>query len=91
MGFVRLIVFGFVGLSVIYVLLSLYVRSLRRENLENEWAEAHPDGGDAVDREAFVERGMAEFESSLRPRLLLLVYVIPAVLVAVIHIVTTYY
>ena len=37
MGFIRLVIFGFVGLSVIYVLLSIYSRSIRREKLENEW------------------------------------------------------
>ena len=34
---------------------------------------------------------MAAYHSSLRPKLILLVYVIPVVLIATIHIVTTYY
>ncbi|MDQ2090499.1 hypothetical protein [Marimonas arenosa] len=90
MGFIRLIIFGAIGLTVIYFLLSIYSRSLRKEKLENAWAEDHPQGGDPVEREAFLERGMAQYESSLRPKLLLLVYVVPAVLVTVIHILTTY-
>ena len=90
MGFIRLVIFGFVGLSVIYVLLSIYSRSIRREKLENEWAEEH-GGGEGPARDAFVDKGMAEYNASLRPKLLLLVYVVPAVLVAAIHILTTYY
>lgn len=89
-GFVRLIIFGFIGLSVVYVLLSIYSRSIRREKLEDEWAEEH-GGGEGPERDAFVEKGIAEYNSSLRPKLLLLVYVVPTVLVAVIHILTTYY
>jgi len=91
MGFVRLIIFGFIAMTVIYVLLSIYSRSLRREKLENWWAEEHPDGGDKIERDAYIKRGMADYESSLRPKLLLLVYVVPTILVAVIHVLTTYY
>lgn len=91
MGLIRLIIFGAIGLTVVYFLLSIYSRSLRREKLEDAWAEDHPQGGDDVARDAYIEKGMAEYESSLRPKLLLLVYVVPAVMVAVIHILTTYY
>ena len=35
----RLIVFGFLFLSVIYLSLSWYSRSIRREKLEDSWAE----------------------------------------------------
>ena len=91
MGLIRLVIFGFIGLSVVYLLLSIYWRSLRKEKLENRWAEENPQGGDEVAREAYIERGMAEYESSARPKLLLLVYVVPTIFVAVIHILTTYY
>ena len=90
MGLMRLIIFGFIGLSVVYILLSIYSKSVRREKLENEWAEEHgPE--ESAERDAFVEQGIKDYDSSLRPKLLLLVYVVPAVLVAVIHILTTYY
>ena len=36
MSFVRLVVFGFLALSVIYLCVSLYSRSIRREKLEEE-------------------------------------------------------
>ena len=90
MGLVRLVIFGFIGMSVLYVLLTIYSRSLRREKLEKSWAEDNP-GGDVTGRAAYVERGMQEYNSSIRPKLLLLVYVVPAILIAAIHILTTYY
>ena len=72
-GLIRLAVVGFVVLSVVYVSLLLYARSVRRERLEEEWSEQGGKG----DRDAFVERGMAEYEQSLRRRLIWLVYVVP--------------
>nr|WP_102109495.1 hypothetical protein [Kandeliimicrobium roseum] len=73
----RLALMGFVILSVIYVLLSLYSRSVRREKLENAWeAEGRPG-----EREEFVRAGLAEYDSSLRRKLILGVYVIPPIVV----------
>ena len=63
----------------------------KREKLEKEWAANHPDGGDVEGREHFIETGMAEYHASFRPKLIFLVYVIPVVLVAAIHVLTTYY
>lgn len=90
MGFVRLIFFGAIGLTILYFLISIYSKSVRRERLENDWAEDHPEGGDEVAREAYIERGMADYEASFRPKLILLVYVIPAIFVVAIHILNTY-
>lgn len=80
MGVVRLVIFGFLGLSVVYVLVSLYSRSVRLEKLENQWAEDHPDG-DETDRDAWLREGMEDYKKSFRPKLILLVYVIPALFV----------
>ena len=91
MGLVRLVIFGFVIMTAAYFLISIYSRSVRREKLEKAWAEKHPDGGDTAERDAYIERGMAEYHASIRPKLILLVYVIPVILVAAIHIWTTYY
>ena len=77
MGIVRMVVIGFVVLTVFYVLLSLYARSVRREKLEKEWDEEVKTG----DRDAYIEKGMAEYEGSLRRKLIVLVYVIPVLLV----------
>ena len=70
---VRLLVFGFLALSVVYVCLSLYSRSVRRGKLEAEWDEEIKEG----DRDAFVEEGLLEYDGSLRRKLILGVYVIP--------------
>ncbi|SEV99130.1 hypothetical protein SAMN05444851_0733 [Aliiroseovarius sediminilitoris] len=80
MGLVRLVIFGFIGLSIVYVLVSLYSRSIRLEKLEDQWAEEHPDG-DETDREAWLREGMEDYKKSFRPKLILLVYVIPALFV----------
>ena len=50
----RLVVFGFLALSIVYVCLSLYSRSVRRGKLEAEWDEEIKEG----DREAFVQDGL---------------------------------
>jgi len=82
MQFVRLIVILAVVLTVLYVCISLYSRSVRRERLEETW-DAAPQG-DAGARRRFIEQGMADYENSLRKRLILLVYVIPICLIALI-------
>lgn len=91
MGFVRLTIVGLIVMTAAYFLISLYSRSVRREKLEKRWAAENPDATDMAAREAYVEQGMAEYHASLRPKLILLVYVIPVIVVAAIHIVTTYY
>lgn len=74
------LVLGALVLTVVYVLVGIYARSVRRERLEKEWDA----GGVPGEREAFIEQGMAAYAHSLRRRLILLVYVIPALAVAVI-------
>ena len=74
MQFVRLVVFGFVALSVVYISLAVYSRSVRREKLENQYDENPVPG---MTREAFVNKGIAEYNNSLRPKLLLAVYIVP--------------
>ncbi|WP_109465645.1 hypothetical protein [Albibacillus kandeliae] len=90
MGFVRLVIFGFIFMTGAYLLISVYSRSVRREKLEKHWAEVHPNGGDPMARETFIELGMKDYQSSLRRKLILLVYVLPVILIATIHFITTY-
>lgn len=80
MAFVRLIVFLFIILSLVYGMVWLYSRSVRKERLEKEW-EAENPGGDPAAREAYVDEGMADYHSSIRPKLILLVYIVPTLLV----------
>ncbi len=80
---VRLAVFGFLLLSVIYLLVSVYSRSVRREKLEDRWDENHPDTDDKQARAKFIEAGMRQYERGLRKKLIWLVYVIPMVIFVV--------
>ncbi|MBL4918315.1 hypothetical protein [Szabonella alba] len=70
---VRLAIIGFVVMTVLYVLLSIYARSLRREELEKEWDAAQGPG----ERDAYIEAGMTAYQGGLRRKLLWLVYIIP--------------
>lgn len=81
MAFVRLVVGGFLILCVLYVCIMFYSRSVRREKLEGWWAEAPVEG---KTREEYIAEGMAKYESGLRKKLILLVFVIPPVVVGTI-------
>jgi len=69
----RLLVFGGIILGVLYLSLSWYFRSVRRARMERDWDAAGRPG----DRAAYVEAGMAQYERSLRRRLLWLVVILP--------------
>ena len=84
MGFVRLVLFGFIGLSIVYLSISVYSRSVRREKLEKAWAEENAGNEDMAARDAYVEKGIVAYNNSFRPKLIGLVYIIPTVIVMVI-------
>ena len=88
MGFIKLVVFGFIGLSIIYLSIAIYSKSVRRERLENEFDANPPEGADAATRDAYIAEGMAAYQRSFRPKLIGLVYVIPLIVVCVIIYVT---
>ena len=73
----RLMVFGFLFLSVIYLLIWLYSRSVRRENLEKEFDEEVKTG----DRDDYIREGMEKYENGIRKKLILLVYIVPTAIV----------
>lgn len=81
----RLVIVGFVALSIVYVCLSLYSRSVRKSKLNAEW-DANPQG----DKDAFVDAGLEEYSGSLRRKLLLGVYVVPVLIVALIVYLTNF-
>ena len=81
MGFFRLVLFGFLALSVIYLSISIYSRSVRREKLEKAWAEENAGSKDKAARDAFVTAGIKAYNASFRPKLIGLVYIIPTVIV----------
>jgi hypothetical protein len=83
---VRLMVVGFIALSVIYVCLSLYSRAVRRGKLRAEWHEGSQD--QTLDE--FLDEGLEDYDKSLRRKLILSVYVIPVILVSVIVYLTNF-
>ncbi|MFT4151672.1 MAG: hypothetical protein QM656_15840 [Paracoccaceae bacterium] len=86
-AFIRLAVFGFIGLSAVYFLVRLYARSVHRERLEKRFDA----GGIPGRREDYVSQGMRAYEGSLRRRLLWLVYVVPmAIMAGTIYLVNHY-
>lgn len=82
MGFIKLVVFGFIGLSVIYLSISLYSRSVRKERLENEFDAQNPEGAAEGARDTFVAEGIVAYNNSIRPKLIGLVYLVPTVVIA---------
>ena len=73
MGFLRVLVGFLVILVVIYLVLSVVLRLRERRRLAEEW-EA---GDQLVERGLYMGEGMAEYDRSLRKKLLWLVIVGP--------------
>ena len=83
----RLLVIGFLVLSVVYICLSLYSRAVRREKLEKEWDEEIQQG----DRDTFVQAGLRDYDGSLRRKLILGGYIVPLTVISVIIYFTNFY
>ena len=69
---------GLAILTVVYLVLSIWSRSVRREKLEEQWDSEIRSG----DRDAFIEEGLRVYDRSLRRKLILGVYVIPVLFAA---------
>ena len=79
---VRLLIIGFVVLTIIFFSLSLYSRAVRRSKLAKWWE----DEGRPGDRDTYIEAGLRDYEGSLRRKLIWGVYVVPVcVIVLVIY------
>ena len=81
-GLLRAAVLAFVMLSVVYVIVSIYSRSVRREKLEKDW-DSDPDklGAESSERDAYIKAGLNAYRHSLRRKLIVLVYIIPMAVV----------
>lgn len=81
-GLLRAGLLAFAILTAVYLLVSLYSRSVRREKLEKAW-DSDPDKitAGAADREAYIRAGMETYRHGLRRKLIWLVYIIPMVVV----------
>jgi len=83
----RLTVIGFIVLTVIYILLSIWSRQVRRGKLKEQWDEDGLSG----DRDEWIREGLKDYDGSLRRKLILGVYVVPVTLVAIIIYLTNFY
>ncbi|MGH1331070.1 MAG: hypothetical protein ACRBBK_09325 [Paracoccaceae bacterium] len=83
---IRLAVFGFLAVGVIYLMVSFYSRSVRKEKLEKKWAET----GSIGDRDDFVKAGLKAYDGSLRRKALLLIFIVPVVVIGVMLYVTNF-
>jgi Ca2+/Na+ antiporter len=85
-GMIRLAVFGFLAVGVIYLMVSFYSRSVRKEKLEKKWVET----GSIGSQEDFVKEGLKAYDGSLRRKALLLIFIVPVVLVAMMLYITNF-
>lgn len=82
----RLMFIGFIVLTVVYVVVSLWARSACKRALRREWDEDGMTG----DRDAFVDAGLKDYDGSLRRKLILGVYIVPILLIATIVYMTNF-
>ena len=89
---IRLTVMGFLVLSVVFICVSLYSRSVRKQKLEEAWEAGDRDGdwrvqpqeeevGPYTDRDSYMKAGLELYDRSLKKKLIWGVYVFPAALV----------
>ncbi|MEM9580522.1 MAG: hypothetical protein AAF891_07520 [Pseudomonadota bacterium] len=83
----RLVVIGFFVLTIVYICLSLYSRSVRRGKLEAEWTESDQ----SMPRDDFVRDGLEDYDGSLRRKLIWGVYIIPVCVVSFIIYATNFW
>ena len=76
-GIIRSAVIGFILLTVVYFIVAMYSRSVRREKLEKKFDVGDVEG----DRDTYINDGMQAYEQGLKRRLIWLVYIVPAVIV----------
>ena len=87
----RLLVMGFIVLMIVYVCLSFYSRAVRRGKLKAQWnLEQMDDATKDGDSDDYIQKGLEEYDGSVRRKLILGVYIIPTVLVAVIIYLTNF-
>lgn len=82
----RLLFILMVVLTIVYVALSIYSRSVRRAKLAAHWERKGLTG----DRDAFIRRGLEKYDRSFRRKLILGVYIVPLLLIAIIIYVTNF-
>lgn len=83
----RLAFFGFIVLSILYAIVSVWSRLTRRRKLAKRWDEEIREG----DRDAFIREGLEDYDESFRKKLILLIYIVPVLVVALIIYLVNFY
>lgn len=78
MQLVRIALVWIVAVFAVHGILRVYLRSLRREALENAWDRGE---GGALSRDDYVAAEMVRFDRSLLLKIIALVYVLPVIVV----------
>lgn len=82
MRFFRIALVWIVAVFAVHGILRIYLRSLKREALENAWDRG--EAGGALSRDDYVAAEMVRFDRSLLLKIIALVYVLPVIVVGVI-------
>jgi FtsZ-interacting cell division protein ZipA len=80
LALLKLILIGGAVLTVIYIVLSLWSRRMRRGKLDREWQDTGRPGA----RDAYIEAGLKEYDGSVRRKLILGVYIVPMAVIGTI-------
>lgn len=78
-GILRLMFVAFIVMLVVYFVLSWWSRAVRRDKLAAEWEEEVQSG----DKEAFIQKGLVEYDGSLRRKLIVGVFIVPYLVIGV--------
>lgn len=84
----RLLLVLLVGLTVVYVSVSLWSRGVRKGKLRRAYDAGDREYGE--DRDLYVRRGLEDYDDSFRRKLILLVYIVPLAVIAYIVYVVNY-
>lgn len=76
-GAIRLALVWLVLMTVVYLLLWLYLTSVRRERLEDQFRSSGMEG----DREAYIRSAMVPYRRRLKRWLIVLVYIVPVIVI----------
>jgi predicted permease len=85
-GLLRLGAMAFIIMVLVSFVLSWWSRGVRRKKLEAEWDTEVNSG----DREAYVEEGLEDYDTSLRRKLIFGVFIVPYLVIAVLVYVVNY-
>lgn len=86
MAWILRLVVLFAVLTAVYIALSWYMRWVRRQELEAQYGSERPE----EPRPQFIARGLRDYDRSLRPRLVVGVYLVPVIFVIVLVALASY-